>query len=385
MAGIIGFNNYASNYFTKGTKFTLVPFTKFQWTIAFDFTQSQIGTEPASAFADITYIAQSVDLPNWDIETQTINQYNKRRTVATHVVYKPVSVTFFDTIDNKFKKLILAYMNHTSRNFGLANSPSFVGADAILAKDLLAVDEGFNGNYGQKVADDVMDNFISILQINQEYGGIVTPVQLLNPKIMSVSRDNLDYTQNNGVVKWTVVFQPEGIRHLPSISHLDYTGTVTGAIDTPSTGDPTAQAPGNAMAAITSNDTIAQSSGAIDRAMANIIRSASDSSAALNGILSNPGGSIPTGTAINGSSIASIAKGAATILGPVSKIASIAGAITQLPGMSKYAKGPIGQIAAAGLKLRAVSNIINAIPGASSGLQKYIKGLDPRRSGGGWL
>lgn len=385
MAGIIGFNNHASNYFTKGTKFTLVPFTKFQWTIAFDFTQSQVCTAMASEFADITYIAQSVDLPNWDIETQTINQYNKRRTVATHVVYKPVSVTFFDTIDNKFKKLILAYMDHTSRNFGLANSPSFAAADAILANDLLAVDDGFDGKYGQKVAKDTTDNFIRTLQINQEYGGLVTPVQLLNPKIVSVSRDNLDYTQTNGVVKWTVVFQPEGIRHLPSVRHPDYTGTVTGAIDTPSTGNPTAQVPGNVMAAITNNDAIAQSSGAVNGAMNSVIRAASNPSAALNGILSNPGGSIPTGTAINGSSISSIAQGAANILGPASSIAGIAGAITQLPGMSKYAKGPIGQIASVGLKLRAVGNIISAIPGASSGLQKYIKGFDPRRSGGGWL
>lgn len=385
MAGIIGFNNHASNYFTKGTKFTLVPFTKFQWTIAFDFTQSQIGTEPASAFADITYIAQSVDLPNWDIETQTINQYNKRRTVATHVVFKPVTVTFFDTVDNKFKKLILAYMNHTSRSFGLANSESFDGADAILAKDLLATDEAFNGEFGQKVAEDVMDNFINTLQINQEQGGWVTPVQLLNPKIVSVSRDNLDYTQSNGVVKWTVVFQPEGIRHLPDIRHPDYNGNVTGAINTPSTGDPRRMGQGNVMAGITSNDAIAQSSGAINSSMNNVLQAASNPSATLNGILSNPGGSIPTGTAINGSSVSSVIASAKDLIGPVSKIAGIAGAITQLPGMSKYAKGPLGQIASAGLKLRATNNILKSIPGAQTGLQKYIKGFDPKSLGGGWL
>lgn len=396
MAGIIGFNNHASNYFTKGTKFTLVPFTKFQWTIAFDFTQSQIGTEPASAFADITYIAQSVDLPNWDIETQTINQYNKRRTIATHVVFKPVTVTFFDTVDNKFKKLLLAYMNYTSRSFGLANDSSFPGADAILTKDLLAVDEGFNGEFGQKVADDVMDNFISTLQINQEQGGWITPVQLLNPKIVSVTRDNLDFTNGNGVIKWSVTFQPEGIRHLPDVRHPDYTGEVAGAIDIPSTGNPNRMGQGNVMAAVTSADSIVssaqntiQTTNAISSSMNNVIRATSSPTAALNGILSNPGGSIPIGTAINGSSIGSsigkIASGVAGVIGPVTKIAGIAGAITQLPGMSKYMKGPLGQIASTGLKLRAAGSILNALPGAQTGLQKYIKGFDPRSLGGGWL
>ena len=390
MAGIIGFNNHASNYFTKGTKFSLVPFTKFQWTIAFDFTQSKIGTEPASAYADITYIAQQVDLPNWDLETQTINQYNKRRVVTTHVTLKPVTVTFIDTIDGKFKKLILAYMNYTSKNFGLANETSFSGAKAILDKDLLAVN--FNSNYGQKVADDVTDNFIKTLQINQEYGGRITPVQLLNPKIVSVSRDGLDYTQTSGIIKWTVTFQPEGILHLPAQPHPDYTGNVIGSVDTPVTGNPNRMGNGNVMAQVTNNDGIrvdgtntAQTSGAITSAMNRIQQAVSNPTAALAGILGAPGGSIPTGTAINGSNASSVASGIAGVLGPASKIAGIAGAITQLPGMSKYTKGPLGQIASAGLKLRAVGNIINTIPGAQSGLQKYIKGFDPRSIGGGWL
>jgi hypothetical protein len=395
MAGVINFNNYSSNYYKSGTKYTAVPFSKFQWTIRFE-TIADSGNGPFEGFSNITYIAQTVELPSWDIESQTLNQYNKRRVVNTHVTLKPVSITFIDTVDSLFRSFILAYMNHTSQNFGLANSDTFDGADAIISKDMLS--DSFNGNYGQKVANGSIDNFISTLQINQEFGGEVTPVQLLNPKITSVTRDGLDYTQTTGFSKWTVTFQPEGIRHLPKQTHPDYKASVAGAIKTPSLGALSAssgsgtglqQNVANIGDAISNGTDITQTSGAITASMNNIQKNIASESVVIKKVLASPGGTITQGLAINGSSMSGafgdVKSVVNTAMAPVAAISGIAGALTQLPGMQQYAKGPLGKIASTGLKIRALNNMFAKGPAALSNLDKYIKGFNMKSITGGWL
>jgi len=108
MAGIINFNNHASNYYIKGEKLTRLPFSKFQWTVAFE--RNDGSNEPT----DLTYIAKSVDLPGWEIQQQTLNQYNKKRVVNTGISLKPVNLVFLDTVDGKFRTFIQEYMNSFS-------------------------------------------------------------------------------------------------------------------------------------------------------------------------------------------------------------------------------------------------------------------------------
>jgi len=387
MAGIIGFNNYSSNYYTKGVKPTAVPFSKFQWTIIFGFAATAEGAAAAARFENITYIAQKVDLPSWDIDTQTLNQYNKQRAVNTKVTLKSCTITFLDTVDNKFRDFILTYLNQSSNSFGLD------GANAIKNHDLIS--DQFDGKYGQKAVKND-DAFIQFLQINQEHGGKVTPVQLLRPKITSVSRDSLEYTATTGLVQWTITLQPEGILHLPVMDHPDYKFNIPGAVEVPKYRQkPTAIANGVQQGPLTQADTLAQklnlgqATSSVNSAMNNVVKNVSSSNNALTNILSNPGGSITTGTAINGSSIGSIigsaSAGASSVLGPIASIGTMAGALTQIPGLRKYAGGPLGQLAQAGYKLRSVNNMIKTGPAAVSSLQKYINGFDPKRLGGGWL
>ena len=383
MAGIIGFNNHASNYYVKGTYFTKVPFTKFQWTVSFNLTPTaveQLNISQQDLAENLVYTAQSVDLPGWDVEQVLINQYNRKRVVNTTITYKQVTLTFFDTVDGFFRNFITSYMNLVSDNF------SSDGVRAIKDRDLLIPE--IKNNYGITAVDSVSgeDNFISYIQINQEYGGSVTPVRLLNPKISSVSRDTLDYTQQSGIVKWTIIVQPEGIEFLDSQVHPDYSEAAVAALYNPA---PYSAGPNPGEGFDAGGDVV---NGPNTNSVNNAIRSAQNPNAVLAEVFQKPGGSIPAGTAINGSTLGGIINpnspaGAAIgkAVGAASSVFAVAGAITQLPGMQKYSKGPLGKIAQTGYKVKAVTGMVNQFPAAKSALDKYIKGFDIKRLGGGWL
>jgi len=70
----------------------------------------------------IGYYIKATDLPRVTVETQTLNQYNIRRNVNTHVSYEPLTMTFYDTQDNAFQKYLLAYTNFKSKNWSNANN-----------------------------------------------------------------------------------------------------------------------------------------------------------------------------------------------------------------------------------------------------------------------
>lgn len=458
MAGIINFNNYASKYYIKGEKLTRIPFSKFQWTVGF---QRNDGSEEPT---DLTYIAKSVDLPGWEIQQQILNQYNKKRVVNTSIALKPVSLVFLDTVDGKFRQFIQEYMNSFSYNF------SFFGAAAIQSRDQLSndIDNTF-GIFPQSAPD---DNFLKTITINQEHGGEVWAITLQNPKIISVTHDQLDYSQNNGFVTWTISVQPEAVVHyLLSELQPDYVtalrkSTITEAAEStggngtsyndpeygdqavPSAatklpnnivaethGDPdnvdgsrnslspiniskarrqddialdgynepgymgaayTGPGPANVSDAAVSGLDINQAKGAVSGSMNNMVNNANFPTAALGGIQDKPGGSIASGFAINAGGFGKVTSGVSGIanqisnatsgaLGAVSQVTGIAYALTQIPGLNKYTKGPIANLAKTGMKLRMANNLIKSAPATITGLQKYITGFDPKSIGGKWL
>lgn len=424
MAGIINFNNYASEYYIKGDKWTRVPFSKFQWTISF------IRNDGSDVPTNISYIAKSVELPGWEIQQQTLNQYNKKRVVNTGINLKAINIVFYDTVDGKFREFIQQYMNSFSYNF------TFNGQAAIENRDQLREADGFDSNFGMKAIDSIDDNFFKKIYINQEFGREIWQTELQNPKITSVSHDQLDYSQS-GFTTWSITIQPESIVHnlTPNVldadpaSNVSSTGTQlapatprsigSGSFDFGSDTIDTTKSDGSVNeladypaepnewpATITNSDAaingldLGETTGAIDNSMTNIVTNTTSPTAALSGIQSNPGGSIPSGTAINGSSVANSAKNitpASTLantklpqavssaMQAVQKVTGMAHALTQIPGLQKYTKGPIADIAKAGQKLRAVNNLTKKIPGQVSALQKYIKGFDPASKGGKWL
>jgi hypothetical protein len=147
---------------------------------------------------------RTVELPKFSIETEVVNAWNVRQPVPTRVNFEPISISFTDTIDNRFQKFIVDYMNIVSGNFQKTDKSVRKGFDSFGIKSLAAN------------ADCPLDKIV----ITRFYGSDSgrekldnkSEVTLWRPKIVDVQHDTLDYASSEAVT-WQIGIRYESVTY----------------------------------------------------------------------------------------------------------------------------------------------------------------------------
>lgn len=147
---------------------------------------------------------RTVELPKFSIETEIVNAWNVRQPVPTKINFEPVSMTFTDTVDNRFQKFITEYMSIVSG--------SFQKTDKSLRKDF----DGFGLKSLAANADCPLDKIV----ITRFYGADrdrenlenKSEVTLWRPKIVDVQHDTLDYASSDAIT-WSLSFRYESVTY----------------------------------------------------------------------------------------------------------------------------------------------------------------------------
>jgi hypothetical protein len=166
-----------------------------------EFYSSKYSSLPTRLIYDSV---RTVELPKFSIETEIVNAWNVRQPVPTKINFEPVSITFTDTVDNRFQKFITEYMNIVSG--------SFQKTDKSLRKDF----DGFGLKSLAANADCPLDKIV----ITRFYGADrdrenldnKSEVTLWRPKIVDVQHDTLDYSSSDAVT-WQVSFRYESVTY----------------------------------------------------------------------------------------------------------------------------------------------------------------------------
>lgn len=186
--------NFAQEVFRSDSDQFLVPRQKFNFTLILDrVNQGSI----------VFHRVSSVSLPSYTVDTVMMNQYNKKRVVQTRLNYEPITVTFYDTFDNEWHNLMRDYLSHyfnggegikrrTTTEGNIVTNPNFV------------TDMGFTPNTNKYF-------FPRIKIIQNGYRRQFRETVLINPTIVSIQGDTLDYSDSNPTM-FTVTFQPESIQ-----------------------------------------------------------------------------------------------------------------------------------------------------------------------------
>lgn len=160
---------------------------------------------------EISLLAKSVDLPKYRLQSETVNQYNRKKVLHTGVQYQPVVMEFHD--DNRGLSSLLwqtyfSYYYQDSR-YGTktGNSPS------ITERSYQRSVSGLNSAYGTPEsqtyrygldAEKKIQNFFTSIQVFQLHPiqGVptYTSFTLLNPIIDSFEHDTLSYDASEFVV-----------------------------------------------------------------------------------------------------------------------------------------------------------------------------------------
>jgi hypothetical protein len=209
--GLIQFDNVAVQH---GPGQTAEVRNLYQWTMQFGPTAEAtggaagnlLGSAASRIVNGIGFYIKSTDLPRVTVETQTLNQYNIRRNVNTHISYEPLTMTFYDTQDNAFQEYLTAYMAFKSKNWDNApnvRAPFQLGSGYVPEFGMRSPKMGFGQggiidgiNFGDfSPTSTLNDNFASHIVITKEMKGPGQPGRTVNTPQVDVMGNVTGFTE----------------------------------------------------------------------------------------------------------------------------------------------------------------------------------------------
>lgn len=209
-ANNFGYNKSALNNGTPRHKFQY--FVNFRFNTATDteaFVKAFLSLEERNF---VTALVKSVTMPNVSIDTEVLNQYNRRKIIQTKLKPLPITLMLHDTVEGKTLRLWEMYYEYYFKD-GIATEKTKPGRqvkNALFKHDLL--NETFNNQFGYNL-ERVGNNkhLIDSIEIFQVHGGKYSLTTLVNPRITTFTHDTLDYAETSGLMQITMELEYEAV------------------------------------------------------------------------------------------------------------------------------------------------------------------------------
>ena len=188
--GNLGDFSHASKLFVD-SDMRLAPKVKFLYHVVFDINTSallSLGFKYKNQ-NEINMLVKKVDLPKFTIQTETINQYNRKKVIQNKIDYNPVSITFHDDSYGVTRQL---WENYYGYYYADQAAASMFGAydprNSIKSGTFILSPYGLDN-----ASTKPFFNKITIYQMSK---GSWNSYTLINPLISNWNHDQLDYSQN---------------------------------------------------------------------------------------------------------------------------------------------------------------------------------------------
>lgn len=226
---------HASKTFTTNA-YELKPRYKFLFHVSFSLNTAEIpylrGAFSGQDTTELSLLVKTVDLPRYNINTQTMNQYNRKRLIQTKIEYQPVNITFHDDGGDNARRLWYYYFSYyykdptqqylspnvtngsagasQNRTTGFGYPRSDIYSDNMQVKDW-----GYSGESFQDASSSASGKIpffkdIRIYGLDQRK---FAEYVLINPLIKSWSHDTYDYTQGSGTMQHTMSIEYETVKY----------------------------------------------------------------------------------------------------------------------------------------------------------------------------
>lgn len=240
-AGVDGLKDYAhasKTFLTNG--YELVPRTKYLFHVFFTINTAYIpalrNTIGNQDVATIGLMVKNIQLPNYSLSVETMNQYNRKRLIQTKIDYQPVQIEFHDDGGDLVRNMWYSYYSYyykdpsqkydnlapNNGNLGpLAQTPNGFNYNArdIYDQSRAVNDWGYVGEaYSDGAAISTGSNpgklpffrDIRIYGLNQhKYASYI----LINPMITEWQHDTYDYSQGNGTMSNRMTIRYETVKY----------------------------------------------------------------------------------------------------------------------------------------------------------------------------
>lgn len=240
---------------------------RFPFEYYIDIKLNQVGTAGTyiqqffnnPSWAQVQPLIKTVEMPSFKIQTDAINQYNRKRLSQTRIDFEPVKMVFHDVADGKTLKFWEMYYRYyfgdgnepgknqsrqpvgnpgpvTTEQFLKNITPSFnpniTGLPASIKNIFTgqtSVSSSPTNQFGDKsatenIVSDTLNNhafgfnlptvqnirnLISAIDIYQVHAGRFNQVTLVNPRISAFTHDVLNYAEGGKTLELTFTFEYE--------------------------------------------------------------------------------------------------------------------------------------------------------------------------------
>ena len=335
---------HASKTFTTN-QYELKPRVKFLYHVSFTINTKAIPSISIPDLSSLSLVVKTCDLPKYNVDTHTLNQYNRKRVVQTGIKYQDVTVTFHDDSGDLVRNMWYNYYSYyykdptqtyisdaNSTNGSLGSSSNrqtgFGYNDRDIYDDQRIGNVNDWGYIGESFKDGTSSDsgkppFFSDIRIfgmdQHKYASYV----LINPLIKNWSHDTYNYAEGNGTMQNSMTISYETVKYYTGAIGKSRPDTNVKGFADPAHYDQTR----SPISRPGSTATVFGQGGLLD-AGTGIIEDLQSGS-----VLGLLGAAQKAGTAYNtfkGKNLASIAKSEAVALGKQTVIGAIPGAVRQV-------------------------------------------------------
>ena len=187
---------HAARIFVDDT-FTRAPRTKFLFYVVFNVNpSSKYSSDFKNRYgSELNYLVKDAELPKYEIQNEVLNQYNRKTTAYSKIVYQPVSITLHDDNHGTSNAMYAAYYSHYFQDQNYTTNTG-VAPETYKKTTYQSMPNALYGYAGAPVQP-----FFDSIQIVTMSKKTFQSYLLCNPKISSWSHDTMDYSEGGGVVE----------------------------------------------------------------------------------------------------------------------------------------------------------------------------------------
>lgn len=235
-------NDYLKDYTHASKTFRTngyenAPRFKFLFHVFFNINTAQIPQLNAALGTDqstIGLLVKNIELPKYRLDTEVLNQYNRKRVIQKKIEYQPIQAVFHDDGGDLIRTLwynyyAYYYKDPSQKYAGVPNNNGSIGPSQITPagfdynrrdiydNDRTVNDWGYIGESYQDVANNggrggkpAFFRDISIYGFNQHK---FVEYVLINPMISEWSHDRYDYSQADGLMENNMTINYESVKY----------------------------------------------------------------------------------------------------------------------------------------------------------------------------
>jgi len=230
---------HASRTF-RTNQYELKPRFKFLYHVSFTINSQSIPSLSVKDNQQISLLVKTIDLPKYSVNTDVMNQYNRKRVIQTGIKYDPINVAFHDDSGDIVRNMWYNYYSYyykdpTQQYLSPNNQNGSLGASAqrqagfgYNARDIYESNRTANVNDWGYIGESFKDGtsaasgkppfFLDIRIYGMDQHKFAEYV-LINPVITNWQHDTYDYSQGNGTMSNTMTIAYETVKY--------YTGAVS--------------------------------------------------------------------------------------------------------------------------------------------------------------